>query len=160
VHEVKWDGYRAQAHLAGGKATIFTRNGYDWTRQFAPIAAAVAKLNARSVILDGEAVTLDQDGRSDFGALRDELDGRSLRLRFYAFDLLELNGVDLRPLPLLERRKRLSKLLWGAPGTLIEVEALEADGAALVEAARKLGLEGIVSKKASRPTAAAAKRRG
>ena len=151
LHEVKWDGYRAQAHLSAGKATIYTRNGNDWSRQFAPIAAAVAQLKARSAILDGEAVVLDKDGKSDFGALRGELDGKSSRLRFCVFDLVELDGRDLRPLPLLERRKRLGKLLQGAPPTLIEVEALEVDGPAMLDAARRLRLEGIVSKEASAP---------
>jgi bifunctional non-homologous end joining protein LigD len=68
-------------HVVDGKAVVFTRNGHDWTRQFAPIAAALAKLKARSAILDGEAVVLDAQGKADFGALRGELGGRSARLR-------------------------------------------------------------------------------
>jgi bifunctional non-homologous end joining protein LigD len=190
LHEIKWDGYRVQAHLRDGKATIYTRRGNNWTSDFAPIAAAVAKLKARSAILDGEAVVLDKDGKSDFHALRGHVDRARLRkrlgkllrrapatlievealqsdglafleaarghvdrarLRYCIFDLLELDGADLRPLPLLERRKRLGKLLRRAPATLIEVEALQSDGLAFLEAARKLGLEGIVSKKASAP---------
>ena len=90
LHEIKWDGYRAQAHARAGEARIYTRNGNDWTRQFAPIARAVAQLAARSAIMDGEAVVLNEDGRSDFGALRGELDGKSSRLRYVVFDLLHL----------------------------------------------------------------------
>jgi len=113
AHEVKWDGYRAQAHLRDGKAVVFSRNGNDWSEEFAPIAAAVAHLKACSAILDGEAVVLDKDGRSDFGALRAELNGKSRRLRYCVFDLLELDGTDLRPLPLAERRAHRSHLRVG-----------------------------------------------
>jgi bifunctional non-homologous end joining protein LigD len=129
-----------------------TKTGYRHIAgQFAPIAAALAKLKARNAILDGEAVVLDEQGKADFGALRGELTGGSARLRFYAFDPLELDGADLRPMPLAERKRRLGKLLRGAPAALIEVEALEVDGPSFFEAARKLGLEGIVSKRASAP---------
>ena len=92
VHEVKWDGYRAQAHLAAGRAVVYSRGGHDWTRQFAPIAAALGKLKAKSAIFDGEAVVLDKDGKADFQALRGELGSQSARLRFCAFDLLELDA--------------------------------------------------------------------
>src|SRR5262245_44395050 len=111
LHEVKWDGYRAQAHLADGTATVYSRNGHDWTRQFAPIAIALGKLKAKSAILDGEAVVLDKDGKADFHALRGALGPHSGRLRFCAFDLLALDGVDLRPLSLGERKARLATLL-------------------------------------------------
>jgi bifunctional non-homologous end joining protein LigD len=151
LHEVKWDGYRAQAHLRDGKAIIYTRNGQDWTRQFATIAAAVAKLRAKRAVLDGELIVLDKDGKADFQALRGAMDGRSSRLRLCAFDLLELDGVDLRPMPLAERKKRLGKLLRDAPSALMNVEALDAGGGDVFAAAPKLGLEGIVSKRASAP---------
>lgn len=119
VHEIKWDGYRVQAHLANGKATIYTRRGHDWTRQFQPIADTVAHLPARSAIIDGEAVVLSETGIADFHELRRELDGRSSRLRLQAFDLLAIDGEDLRPLPLLERKARLEKLLAGARAALV-----------------------------------------
>jgi bifunctional non-homologous end joining protein LigD len=130
LHEIKWDGYRVQAHLRDGKATIYTRRGHDWTVRFASIAAAMAKLKARSAILDGEAVVLDKAGKSDFQALRGDLS--RARLRYCVFDLLELDGTDLRPVPLVERRKLLGKLLKGAPATLIEVESMDADGTAFL----------------------------
>lgn len=94
VHEIKWDGYRVQAQLQDGNATIYTRRGNDWTRQFGPIADAVAKLPARRAIIDGEAVVLNEAGLADFHALRRELDGRSRRLRLQAFDLLAIDGED------------------------------------------------------------------
>lgn len=86
---------------AGGKATIYTRRGNDWTRQFRWIADAVANLPAKHAIIDGEAVVLSEAGIADFHALRVELDGRSRRLRLQAFDLLALDGEDLRARPLV-----------------------------------------------------------
>ena len=89
VHEIKFDGYRAQAHLQQGRPTIYTRRGYDWTRRFQPIADALAPLPADSVILDGEAVVADSRGVPDFGLLHADLAaGRKDRLLYYAFDLL------------------------------------------------------------------------
>jgi bifunctional non-homologous end joining protein LigD len=70
AHEIKWDGYRAQAHLGAGRATVYTRNGNDWTARFGPIAKAVELLPARSAILDGEAVAIDRKGVADFHGLR------------------------------------------------------------------------------------------
>jgi bifunctional non-homologous end joining protein LigD len=151
VHEIKWDGYRVQAHLQDGKATIYTRRGNDWTRQFRPIADAVAKLPAKRAIIDGEAVVLGESGIADFHELRRELDGRSRRLRLQAFDLLALDGADLRPLPLLERKDRLKRLLAGAPPALVYVEHLNGDSARILGQACRMGIEGIVSKRADSP---------
>jgi bifunctional non-homologous end joining protein LigD len=151
VHEIKWDGYRVQAHLTDGKATVYTRRGNDWTRQFGPLADAVAKLPVKRAIIDGEAVVLSDAGLADFHALRGALDGRSPRLRLYAFDLLMLDWEDLRELPLLERKARLQKLLSGVPSALVYVEHMTGDGAHILEHACRMGIEGIVPKRADSP---------
>lgn len=151
VHEIKWDGYRVQAHLSGGKARIFTRRGSDWTRQFRRIAKAVAELPAKNAVLDGEAVVLGETGLADFHLLRRELDGRSTQLRLYAFDLLMVDGQDLRLRPLLERKAQLQRLLAGAPSPIIYVEHMTGDSARILAHACGMGIEGIVSKRAASP---------
>lgn len=112
VHEIKHDGYRGQAHLQDGRATMFTRAGNDWTQQFAPLPDAIAKLKARDAILDGEVVAVGADGVSDFHALRRQLGMASPQLRYQVFDLLWLDGEDLRPLPLAQRKARLKRPSW------------------------------------------------
>ena len=111
VYEIKTDGYRAQVHIRDGKVTIYSRSGYDWTEQFAPIANAAAKLKVRQAIIDGEATVLGNTGLPDFQALRRELGNpESSRLLYHAFDLLYLNGTDLRPAPLLDRKPALKTI--------------------------------------------------
>jgi bifunctional non-homologous end joining protein LigD len=92
VHEVKWDGFRAQAHLGNGKVTTYSRSGLDWTDEFDAISAAVAKLPAGSAVLDGEAVVLGEHAKPDFQELRRNLGKQSKKLQYFVFDLLELNG--------------------------------------------------------------------
>jgi bifunctional non-homologous end joining protein LigD len=148
LYEIKADGYRAQVHLQEGKVTVYSRSGVNWTQQFAPIADAAKKLKARHAIIDGEAVAYGATGLPDFQALRRELGKRkSGTLRYHAFDLLFLDGRDLRQLPYVERKRRLEQLLKGAPDILIYVEYLEAEGARVFEHACKMGLEGIVAKR-------------
>jgi len=152
LHEIKWDGYRAQVHLRAGKAKLYSRKGLDWTQQFGPIAKAAAGLNASEAILDGEAVVLGKTGRPDFQALRRELGKpQSDKLTYYAFDLLWLGCEDLRKLPLVERKRRLQELLTGAPPTLVYVDHLKGDGRTIYEHACRMGLEGVVSKRADSP---------
>jgi len=151
VHEIKFDGYRVQAHLAGGKATVYTRRGNDWTHQFQWIADSVAELPAKRAIIDGEAVVLSEAGIADFHALRVELDGRSRRLRLQAFDLLALDGEDLRARPLLERKACLQALLAGAPPSIAYVDHMTGDSAKILAHACRMGIEGIVSKRADSP---------
>ena len=98
AHEIKWEGYRAQALLAEGRATIYTRNGNDWTTRFGPIAPAIELLPARTAIIDGEAVAIDRKGAADFHELRRQLGQAHGRIIYKAFDLLWLNGEDMRPL--------------------------------------------------------------
>jgi bifunctional non-homologous end joining protein LigD len=97
VHEIKLDGYRTQAHLQQGRPVIYTRRAYDWTLRFQPIADALAAVPADDLILDGEAVVADSRGIPDFALLHADLAaGRQERLLYYAFDLLYLDGFDLR----------------------------------------------------------------
>jgi bifunctional non-homologous end joining protein LigD len=148
VYEIKTDGYRAQVHIRDGEVTIYSRSGYNWTRQFSPIAKAAAKLKVRSAIFDGEATVLGNTGLPDFQALRRELGNpESGRLVYHAFDLLHLNGKDLRPATLLERKRVLKSLLQQAPNTLVYVSFLDGDGAQIFEHACRMGLEGIVAKR-------------
>src|SRR5947207_1545589 len=152
VYEIKTDGYRAQVHIRDGKVTIYSRSGYDWTEQFAPIAKAAAKLKVRQAIIDGEATVLGNTGLPDFQALRRELGNpESSRLLYHAFDLLYLNGADLRPASLLARKQALKSVLQKAPSPLVYVDFLEADGARVFEHSCRMGLEGIVAKRVDAP---------
>jgi bifunctional non-homologous end joining protein LigD len=103
VHEIKHDGYRIQVHLHDTGAKAYTRRGNDWSSRFKPILAATGLFEARSAILDGEVVVETATGHSDFGALQDDLGARRTdRLVFYAFDLLHLDGFDLRVCSLVD----------------------------------------------------------
>lgn len=151
VHEVKWDGFRAQAHLRDGKVKTYSRSGLDWTDQFDTVSETVAKLRTKSAVLDGEVVVIGPGGKPDFQALRRNLNKHSPDLQDYAFDLLELNGKDLRSQPLIERKSALARLLAKAPDWVRYVEHFETDPRQVMGAACRLGLEGIVSKKADSP---------
>ena len=112
VHEIKWDGYRVSAYVEDGLVTIRTRNGHDWTKRFPAIAAGVAALKVRSAVIDGEAVVLDAEGRANFAELQADLTRHgSPRAVLYAFDLLFLDGEDLRAKPLEERRLSLGGIV-------------------------------------------------
>lgn len=111
VHEIKFDGYRVQVHLREGAAKVFTRRGNDWTNRFRKIAADAWHINAGSAIIDGEVVAPAADGTTDFAVLQNELKGRSEKIVMVAFDLLYLNGYDLRALPLFERKALLKKTI-------------------------------------------------
>jgi bifunctional non-homologous end joining protein LigD len=152
-HEIKFDGYRVQMRVEGGKATLRTRKGLDWTDKFKAIAKAGSSLP--DAMIDGEIVALDHKGHPDFSALQAAIsDGKTDRLIFYAFDLLFAEGEDLRRLPLEERKARLKQLLDGQQKKtepIRYVEHFEAHGEDVLESAKKLSLEGIVSKKLSAP---------
>jgi bifunctional non-homologous end joining protein LigD len=128
---------------------LFTRRGYDWTDRYPAIADAAAKLKARSFTLDGEAVIAGADGVAMFDALHRRRKATDAML--YAFDLLELDGEDLRPLPLVDRKAKLAKLLARAPAGIVFNEHTEEDGATVFRHACKLGLESIVSKRLTAP---------
>ncbi|WP_033054875.1 non-homologous end-joining DNA ligase [Sinorhizobium meliloti] len=151
AYEVKWDGYRLAVHVEPGRVRVITRGGYDWTRRFAAIAAEARQLGHESMILDGEAVVLDEKGRSDFGALQRAL-GRKPSLHdpreilFFVFDLLYLDGHDLRRLPLRERRRLLEPIVAGREGVIRLSEEVEAEGEEFFRIACEHGLEGIIAK--------------
>ena len=152
VHEIKTDGYRAQLHIHHGRVTVYSRSGYDWTDQFAPIARAARALAKHDLIIDGEATVLGAIGIPDFQALRRELaDPDSKGLRYFAFDLLYLDGYDLRPAALLDRKAALKGLLASAPETFVYVDFLEEEGRDVFASACNMHLEGIVSKKRNAP---------
>jgi len=147
LHETKYDGYRAQLAVAGGKAVVYTRSGLDWTDKFGDIGPAAARLRCRSALIDGEIVALDAAGRPNFSLLRDRLSGGGALLCF-TFDLLELDGEDLTHLPLTERKARLAALLDGADPVLHYAEHVRGGGESVFKALCAGGYEGVVSKKA------------
>jgi bifunctional non-homologous end joining protein LigD len=149
LHEIKYDGYRIQIHLNGGRRKVYTRNGLDWTKRFSVIAGAL-DLPGQAII-DGEVVVI-QDGRTNFSELQAELaKGDQDRLAFYAFDLLYLNGLDLRRSPQIQRKRVLKELLDGLEGPSLYSDHLVGDGQQMFEHAARLKWEGIVSKKADAP---------
>src|SRR5262245_56674559 len=105
-YEIKHDGYRMQGHLRGGTPALFTRSGQDWTSRFRSLAKVLADLPANNLVLDGEVIVPDEHGVSDLSALQHDLEaGQSGRILYYAFDILHLDGFDLRPAALSERKR-------------------------------------------------------
>lgn len=149
LHEIKFDGYRVQAQVRRGRVRLLTRAGKDWTERFGTeIVAALAALPVRDAILDGEIVVEGAGGASDFGALQADLSaGHSVRMRYYLFDLLYLDGTDLRSRPLRERKARLAELLAGVADPLRLSEHFEEEGEVMLHHACRLSLEGLVSKR-------------
>ena len=152
VHEIKLDGYRVLARIERGRARLLTRNRQDWTERFPSVAEAAAALPVKEALLDGEIVALDRSGVSSFQALQqgaEETGGWSLA--YVAFDLLFLDGRDLRPRPLVERKKALARLLRGRRGRLRYSEHFDAPGPEVHRRACRMHLEGIVSKRKQAP---------
>ena len=151
AHEVKFDGYRLQIRVENGKATVKTRKGLDWTAKFREIGKAAEALP--DCILDGEACALDHNGSPDFPALQAALsEGRSGDLIYFGFDLLFLDGEDLRSLPLSERKARLSRLLQDRSDKRLRyVDHFETSGDAVLQSACRMSLEGIISKRLDAP---------
>jgi len=177
LHEVKFDGYRALARIDNGTAEIRSRTDKDWTEPYAALAKEMSELPVGSAMLDGEIVVQLPDGTTSFDALRrlpraaaempkrprrtgrrdaGRNDGTSGRLLYYAFDLLYLNGFDLRDVAIEERRRLLRQVLAqagasgrGESGRILFSDHIPGDGPAVLEQACGLGLEGVVSKRAS-----------
>jgi bifunctional non-homologous end joining protein LigD len=145
VYEVKWDGYRALGYVRGGDARLVSRNGNDLTARFPDVAKALAKA-ARSpeCVVDGEVCALDENGRPSFSAMQQGKSGTPLV--YEVFDLLEVDGVPVVDLPLLERRERLEALIDKRQKT-VQVSGFFDDGEALLEAATEQGLEGVMAKR-------------
>ena len=153
LHEIKFDGYRTLCRIDGGEVKLFTRNGHDWTYRYPFIAEAFDDLRCQSAIIDGEVCVLDREGRTSFSALQDALgDGHSERLVFYAFDLIHLDGYDLKNVPLLKRKDTLDDLispLIHDTSPIQYSDHLTGNGPAFFDQASRMGLEGITSKKAT-----------
>jgi bifunctional non-homologous end joining protein LigD len=143
------DGYRMQARLDRGAVKLLTRTGLDWTHKYPAIAEAVGSLDARQAYLDGELCGVDADGVTSFSIVQLASDsGNAAALVFFLFDLLHLDGEDLRPRPLSERKDPLAALLASAPSPLHYSDHQLGHGRAFHEKACAMSLEGIVSKRA------------
>jgi bifunctional non-homologous end joining protein LigD len=142
---VKHDGYRLLARKDGARARLWTRRGADFTDRMPWIAEGVRGLPVEQFLIDGEAVVFRADGRSDFEALRTKEGGA--RAAYVAFDLLEVNGKDIRRVALEDRRAELERIVASAEAILFN-EAFAAEGALVFAKACAMGLEGIVSKRA------------
>ena len=141
--KIKHDGYRLIVRREGARVRCYTRNGHDWADRFPGIVAAALRIKASSFVIDGEVVVPRADGMPDFNALR----SRGHEALLYAFDLIELDGDDLRHHPLTVRNTTLTSLIARAAPGLRFNEHIEADGSDVFNHACKLGLEGIVSKR-------------
>jgi bifunctional non-homologous end joining protein LigD len=145
IHEIKFDGYRVQAHLRGGLPVLYTRSGLNWTKRFPTIAIALSQVPATELIIDGEVVSADEKGAANFSQLQDDLArSRYDRMAYYAFDLLYLDGYDLRQAALIDRKAALVHLLAsvGDIGPFFYSEHFETDGASLFKRACDGGLDG------------------
>jgi bifunctional non-homologous end joining protein LigD len=147
IHEVKFDGYRVQLHIANEGIHVYTRNGHDWTDRFKKIASDAWHLKTKSTIIDGEVVVQAADGTTDFAVLQKALRAGepSDLLVMYAFDLLYLNGYDMRKAPLVTRKAELAALLKGS--NILLSQSFEANGEHMFKTACQMGLEGVVSKR-------------
>ena len=145
VFETKWDGYRLIARAAPGEATLYSRNGHDVTSDYPSIAAALAKCK-KPMLLDGELVALDEAGLARF-QLMQHARREPQRLRYCVFDLLELDGEDLRRQPLLERKRKLKAALPRAAALIFSAHVV-GSGVAAFEAAAQSHLEGVIGKRA------------
>ncbi|MBX3573041.1 MAG: DNA ligase D [Mesorhizobium sp.] len=149
--EMKYDGYRALIAVAGDKATIFTRNGLDWTDKFPGIAAAAAALDVGSALIDSEIVAFDRNGRTDFSTLQKAIKAGGKGLSCFVFDLLELDGKDLTRLPLIERKAKLEALVGSGSEPLLYSTHIAGKAADVFRQVCAAGHEGIVAKRADDP---------
>ena len=149
LHEIKYDGYRMMARLDRGAARLLTRTGLDWTHKYPAIATAVSSIGARQAYLDGELCGVGPDGVTSFSMIQLASDsGNAAALVFFLFDLLHLDGEDLGPRPLTERKARLAELLADASSPLHYCDHKTGHGRPFHERACAMSLEGIVSKRA------------
>jgi len=157
LFEIKWDGYRAIAFVADGRVRLVSRNQNDLTAQFAELRDVPKFLNAESAVLDGEVVVLDEHGRSSFSLMQQRTGFRDrgrrvgarpeISILYYVFDLLYLDGYDLRRVPLAQRKEVLAATVIAPSDTIRLSDHFVGSGKALLEAARQRGLEGILAKK-------------
>ncbi|MBV8962439.1 MAG: non-homologous end-joining DNA ligase [Hyphomicrobiales bacterium] len=149
VHELKLDGYRIHARLQGGETRLLTRTGLDWTDRYSTTNEALRGLRVDRAYLDGELCAVGSDGLTSFAEMQAATDRRSAAgLIYFAFDLIYLEGQDLRAEPLVARKSRLEALLEGVDPAIRYNEHLVGDGETVLRAACNLNVEGIVSKRA------------
>ena len=154
LHEIKLDGYRIGCRIRGSRVTLLSRNGKDWTHAFPAVARAASELGVDDAVLDGEVVILLPDGRTSFQALQNAFagEGASGSIVYFVFDLLRLNGERIDSLPLEERKARLRTLIdAGAQGRIRYTDHVIGRGREFFEQARRMGLEGIISKRRDLP---------
>ena len=145
IHEVKYDGYRGRVVRDGKDVKVFSRSGLDWTWRYPFIVESALKMRQKRFVIDGEICVLDVRGISDFNALHSNRHNEEAQL--YAFDIVVLDGDDLRDLPLFERKERLGKILRGRPQGIFVAPFEQGEiGPDLFDAACRMQLEGIVSK--------------
>jgi bifunctional non-homologous end joining protein LigD len=153
IHEIKFDGYRALCRIERRAARFFTREGNDWTERFAALVKPAAALPVREAFLDGEIVVLEQDGSSNFQALQEVLSEKKTdRLIYYVFDILHLDGYDLRPLPLVQRKEILAGVIKAGKKAPIRFsDHVVGRAEDFFQRACQTGLEGIISKRKHSP---------
>jgi bifunctional non-homologous end joining protein LigD len=151
LHEIKHDGYRIVARIEEGEVRLISRNGKDWTKEFPQVARAVGRLPAGTALLDGEVAAVLPNGATSFQALQRRASAGAAPLVYFAFDLLHLDGWDLRGVRLEERKEVLRRFLAAAPAALCFSDHVRGQGPAFFEKAREAGLEGVVSKRADSP---------
>ncbi len=150
LHEIKYDGYRIVARIQEGEVQLISRNGKDWTKEFPQVARAIGRLPAGTALLDGEVAAVLPSGATSFEALQRRADG-AVPLVYFVFDLLHLDGWDLRPVRLEERKQVLRRLLESAPDVLRFGDHVRGQGPEMFRKIREAGLEGVVSKRADAP---------
>ena len=164
LHEIKIDGYRVGARIERGKVRMLTRHGNDWTPRFRPIAAILAGLPVKAAYLDGEIAVLSTQGISDFGALQEALGrhGGSREMAYVLFDILHLDGRDLRPLPLVKRKTILEKVVAQLPvrSPVQFSSEVTGQGAKFFKLACRAAWRGSSARARPRPIAPAAARTG
>lgn len=146
IFEIKYDGYRIISYVENGKVKMLTRNNIDYTEKFNYIAQNLKKIDQKSFVFDGEVIAFDENGKSDFGLLQESIKMGSSNLYYCIFDLLSLNGEDLRKLPLIERKAKLERLLFKSENNLIYSSHVD-NGKETFDFAKRNNLEGIVAKK-------------
>jgi bifunctional non-homologous end joining protein LigD len=150
LHELKLDGYRVQVRKDGPRVRLLTRTGLDWTHRMRPIAQAFKNIRAESAIVDGEVVVLNESGTTSFADLQAAFqDGAKKPLTYFAFDLLHLDGHNLRGLPLIDRKAILAQVVKEVDDAIQFSEHMESDGEVIFRKACELHAEGIVSKRAA-----------
>ena len=154
LHEIKYDGYRIGCRIRAGRVTLISRNGKDWTAAFPEIVAAAAALPTKDALIDGEVAIVLPDGRTSFQMLQNAAQGEAPggTLIYFVFDLLRLDGEIVARKPLIERKARLKALAGRRKTSRIRyADHVVGNGRAFFEQAQRLGLEGIISKRASEP---------